>query len=451
MGFFDRFAAKKPAPEAAPRNGADVAATPSPTPSAGGVKASLIAAREKLEAKDLPGALTIYEELLATAGDRADVLVTISGDLGSQGHVAQIIELVAPRYDADRHGPATGLNLLQAYLAVRNADAAQHVLDILFALNRPELEDRLHGFSNAIADLLVNVAPPADFPSDGSARPEPPKISMISISKPIWFYGLEAMAAKILPAKVARPRTLAFCQLAVLGPGAAKAAANQPDEELNRLARGFPLWLAETFSFAPQYSPIAAVGLLTRSDAPNQPARFDAEWTTEHLRQLVDSVEGGLDYAFTGALRQQAGDYEIVVRVWEVKKYRERKLFRTRWTPGTADVELTRLHEQIRTFMEWSPAKADLVYAPPARPRAWLDQLDAALGLFLAEKKLLPVDSGGAGSPAEATAPQTAATEIGALAFLTHQARRARLGLPRVAGAPLSDSPLVDEARNALG
>jgi len=38
--------------------------------------------------------------------ERADVLVAISGDLGSNGHVEEIIELVAPRYDAERHGPA---------------------------------------------------------------------------------------------------------------------------------------------------------------------------------------------------------------------------------------------------------------------------------------------------------------------------------------------------------
>ena len=89
------------------------------------------------------------------------------GDLGSHGHVAEIIELIAPRYDADRHGPATGLNLLQAYLAVGNADAAQHVLDILFALNRPELEDRLHGFSNAIAELLAAPDSAASGPTTG--------------------------------------------------------------------------------------------------------------------------------------------------------------------------------------------------------------------------------------------------------------------------------------------
>jgi len=71
------------------------------------VKKSLLSARERLDAKDLPGAMAIYEELLRTAGDRPDVLVSLSGDLGSCGYVEQIVELVAPRYDADRHGPAT--------------------------------------------------------------------------------------------------------------------------------------------------------------------------------------------------------------------------------------------------------------------------------------------------------------------------------------------------------
>src|SRR5688500_1699232 len=171
MGFFDRFSAKKPESTPAPPTNGDtpVALPVSAAAAGGGVKARLAAARESLEAKDLPAAIAIYEEVLGTAGDRADVLVGISGDLGSHGHVAEIIELIAPRYDADRHGPATGLNLLQAYLAVRNADAAQHVLDILFALNRPELEDRLHGFSNAIAEILASpmmTAPSAGSPGD---------------------------------------------------------------------------------------------------------------------------------------------------------------------------------------------------------------------------------------------------------------------------------------------
>src|SRR3954468_9510473 len=132
MGFFDRLAGKKPSPSS---NETPAAQTAPVVPAEVGPR--LAAARAKLEQHDLPGALAIYEELLGVAGERADVLVGISGDLGARGHVAQIIELVAPRYDAERHGPATGINLLQAYLVTRNPDAAQHVLDILFALNRP--------------------------------------------------------------------------------------------------------------------------------------------------------------------------------------------------------------------------------------------------------------------------------------------------------------------------
>src|SRR5688500_2540687 len=193
MGFFDRSSEKKPAQGPAPT---------SADGSTSGVIARLVAARECIEAKDLPGAIAIYEELLATSGDRADVLVTISADLGVNGHVHEIIELVAPRYDADRHGPATGLNLLQAYLAERNATAAQHVLDILFALNRPELQERLYGFSNAIAEL-IHSGQVADRGANGAdaAAPEDLKINLVSISKPIWFYGLEPLAAQILPAK----------------------------------------------------------------------------------------------------------------------------------------------------------------------------------------------------------------------------------------------------------
>jgi hypothetical protein len=112
MGFFDRFGGK----QAAPGSGdADAAPAAGPAePSVSGVAPRLIAARERLDAKDLAAAMAIYEEVLAVAGDRADVLVTISGDLGATGNVPQIIELVAPRYDARRHGPATGINLIQA-------------------------------------------------------------------------------------------------------------------------------------------------------------------------------------------------------------------------------------------------------------------------------------------------------------------------------------------------
>ena len=465
MGFFDRLASKKTAPQPAP---AAVFTTPvasDPSAVAGNILPRLAAARERLDAQDLPAALLIYEEILTAAGDRADILVTISGDLGSTGHVANIIELIAPRYDAEKHGPATGLNLLQAYLAMRQGDAAQHVLDILFELNRPELEDRLHGFSNAIAELIVSGAAPLPLPGAASenaagaaaALPAIAKVDLISISKPIWFYGLEPLAEKILPPKAARARRIAFAQLAL--PGAypdVLAAQARPEDELGRPSRALPLWFAETFYFSPHYAPIAAVAVFQRpGGAPNEPFIFGAEWTTENLRQLVESPSGdGLDYIFTGALRQQSGDYEILLRVWEVKKFRERKQFLARWNPATADAELAKLHEQVRLFMEWLPEKSGLPYTAPSSPRVWLDTLGASLGLFLAEKTLLPKEIL---PPLAATfndlAPHAMSTASASLAWLTTLHRAKALGLapdPVPAAVVLSPDPVVDEARTRL-
>src|SRR5712671_269923 len=122
MGFFDQPAAGAPQPDPASGQPAKPAA-------AGGVIPRMAEAKAKLEARDLPAAVAIYQEVLAGAGARPDVLVAISGELGVRGHVRELIELVAPHYDATRHGPATGLNLLQAYLSVRQVESAQHLLD----------------------------------------------------------------------------------------------------------------------------------------------------------------------------------------------------------------------------------------------------------------------------------------------------------------------------------
>lgn len=454
MGFFDRFSSKKPepaTPAAAVNEFSAATSSGAGAPTVGGVKPRLTAAREKLEAKELPAALAIYEEVLASAGDRADVLVAISGDLGSHGHVNEIIELVASRYDADRHGPATGLNLLQAYLALRNADAAQHVLDILFALNRPDLEDRLHGFSNAIAEILAS---PFGTEPGPAAPGNAAKIGLIAISKPIWFYGLEPLTAQILPPKEGRLRRIAFAQLALPGQGVTAVAGGvtPAEDELGRLSRAIPLWFAETFYFSPSYAPVGALGIMTPAEGASRYVTFGAEWTTENLRQLVETTEGGLDYVVTGALRGTAGDYEVLLRVWEVKTYRERKTFNVRWTPSTADAALTQLHSQVRMYMEWSPASASFAYTIPSQPRAWLDTLGASLGTFLVEKTILPREQL---APVEqdlkGTAQRASGSEAASLAWLTFRARVAKFGLAMPAEATLARSPLVIQAQKALG
>ena len=401
--------------------------------------------------------MAIYEEVLGAGSARADVLATISGDLGSTGHVAQVIELIAPRYDVERHGPATGINLLQAYLAMREAGPAQHVLDLLFSLNRPDLEDRLHGFSNAVAEAMLAEASGVIPAGEGAPRPDPaatrdtPEIALASISRPLWIYGLESLAARIVPPKEGRLRRVAFAQLCL--PRAYPdfdAAMKLPEDELGRLARAVPAWLAETFYFSPAYASSVALGILHDLDGSRHPALFGAEWTTETVRQLVDSTPEGLDYVFTGALSHRAGDFELVLRVWEVKKYRERKQFTARWAPASADSELTQLREAVCRFMEWTPYPpgSGSVYAAPAGPRAWLDVISASLNLFLAEKGMLAKEQFPPLEPLAAECARLAPdSEVASLAWVTLARRCRARGLPPPAQPRrLFDSDLVREA-----
>ena len=366
--------------------------------------------------------------------------MTISGDLGSTGHVEQIIELIAPRYDAERHGPATGINLLQAYLATRQPQAAQHVLDLLFALQNPEIEDRLWGFSNAIGEMIEAQRHGAAGAGGGKTV----AVSLVSISKPIWAYGIEDLPG-LLPAKSESLRRIAFGQLATPGLKDSEERQAQPEDALGRFARGFPLWLAETLYFSRHYAPIAAIGLMERAHY----ALFPNEWTSTNLKQLVETAGAPPDYVLTGAIEEHSGDYHLTLRLWEVKKFRERKTFEARWTPGTADAELIKLHEQLRLFFEWAalPPEAALPYVPPTRPTAWIDTLGASLSLFLADKGVLPAAQV---APLPATLAAASSDPAAALAMLTLADRAQRLGVTPPEAAGEWDHPLVHAARARL-
>ena len=408
MGIFNRSEDKNP----------PAGSTPEKPAVPGGVLPQLAAAREKLKARDLPAALAIYEPLLAgLAGERSDVLMTISADLGTHGYVQEIIELLAPRYDVEKHGAPAGFNLLQAYLVTRQAEAAQHLLDLLYALQRPDLEARLHGFSNAVSELFI---------TEGEATrvtgPVDEKISLVSLSKPVWFYGLEDAAPHLLPRKEGKLRRVAFAQCALPGLGNVTEASARPEDEAGRFSRGLALWLADTFAFSAGYAASAAVGTVGQHYM-----LFPAEWTAENIRQLNDSAENGLDYVVTGALRNRNDDFELTLRIWEVKKFRELKAFTARWTPSSADTELSRLLEQMRGYMEWSamPAGQGLVYAAPASPVAYLHGLGTALTFFLGEKGVItpeqmPADGSGLLRAAQAN-PDHVAAQLALTAWLLRQ------------------------------
>lgn len=450
MGFFDRFTSKKPAAPAPAAQPAPAAPTPAPEKpvAAGGVLPQLAAARTKLAERDLPGALAIYDQVLAVAGERPDVLLSISADLGVQGYIRELIELVAPRYDAERHGPGPGLNLLQAYLATRQPEAAQHLLDLLFSLGRPELEERLIGFSRALAELNLSehaIAEQTGTPEDDN------RVGLASISKPVWYYGLEGRADHLLVRPGGGARRVAFAQCALLGEANVMELAKQPEDAHGRFTRGWALWLAETFQVSAGYEAFAGVG----TSSAKHFALFPAEWSAENIRQLNESTADGLDYVVTSALRARNADYELVARIWEVKKFRELKAFTIRWTPANANEVLAQFHQQIRTYMEWTalPPGQGLAYAAPAMPLPYVLALGGSLGLFLAEKGVLAPEHANAGADLFLRAAQTNPDDIRAQLTLVTGLQRLRARGAGIDEAALAHARawLVTDAAKAAG
>jgi hypothetical protein len=372
--------------------------------------------------------------------------VSLSGELGVRGNVREHIELVSPNYDAQSHGPATGLNLLQAYLAVRDIESAQHLLDILFSLNRPELEERLIGFSNALGELMAGhetAALSAEQIAGSAPAPTENKISLASISKPVWFYGLEETAPHLLPQKAGKLRRVAFAQCSLPVLSFLPARPPRPEDETGRFCRGVALWFAETFAASAGYDPVAAVGLSSRQHY----FLFPVEWTVDNIRELNDTCTGGLDYVVTTALRNRNDDFEFVLRIWEVKKFRELKQFSTRWTPATADAALAQFHTQIRQYMEWTalPEGQGLAYAPPAVPTVHLRALGSTLTQFLGGKGVLAPDQVEGGTVAQLANARANPADVRAqLTLVAGLLRQRALGVE-------PDAATLQHARDWLG
>jgi len=170
----------------------------------------------------------------------------------------------------------------------------------------------------------------------------------------------------------------------------------------------------------------------------------------------VATAPAPLDYIFTGSLHRESTGFVLHLKVWEVKKMRERKQLTLRWTPESADRELKQLEEYLRGFMEWTPYPegAGVPYATPASPSAKLEALGGLLNLFLAEKKLLPREQLAPIAPVfQALAPHTFSPPAESLEWISLRLKVLAQGLQpeELPEVLLNRHPLVAQASALLG
>ncbi len=152
---------------------------------AGSWRPQLWLARNCLEEKNLPEAKRYYDHILKIAVDQPDVLIMISGDLGKNGYVSEILNVILPLYDPETHDVRAGANILQAYLETKNVADGDKLLHRLFALNRPDFKQPLMFYSaefDKLRDSTQQQTKEAELPIEASA---------FRFDRPIWGYGLD--------------------------------------------------------------------------------------------------------------------------------------------------------------------------------------------------------------------------------------------------------------------
>ena len=202
----------------------------------GSWRSQLWLAREALARGDVVNATALYEEALGRAQPvPADLLMQLSGDLGNRGHTDLLVRLTQPRFDVATHGLTVGNNLLRAYLELGRFTEARALLEKLYSQQRPDWREPLNAWERQLDDAQKRygeVTAPLD-------------IVLMRLEQPVWARGVLGFDA-VLPVKgAAAPRIHFICGSGEAHEDPGSKVISQPTNDLGRLARALPMFLAE--------------------------------------------------------------------------------------------------------------------------------------------------------------------------------------------------------------
>jgi len=201
-------------------------------------RAKLWLARDALEHRDLASASALYTEALALAPQPipTDLLMQMSGDLGNNGYLSEIIRLSEPCFDPSFHGLQFGNNLIKANLELGRAQNARHILDQLYAEKRPDWKQTLDYWDTELAK--------AGIKQQAKTPPERLSVTMMSIEGPLWTRD-GSLFSKLLPLKRDNAPTIAVIGSTALLQQAANRPALQLSDGPGRISRAIPLLFVE--------------------------------------------------------------------------------------------------------------------------------------------------------------------------------------------------------------
>lgn len=331
----------------------------------GNWRARLWLARDALENKNPERAAELYREVLAIAADETDALVMISGDLGEYGHARLALDLVAPLYQFEKHGPYPGFNLLGAELALENIRGAEKYMGLLHASEDPQVLRQLQEYSAQVEALRAELL--RAIPADEL------RVSLVDLQDPLWYFGLENPAWLLLERERREP-VIAFLSLAHI-------SARQETDELSagrenlwgRYTRSLPLYWAEALQ--------AKTDLKVKAFIPVAegvgPAVMNRPWSKEDIRAAV-GPERQSGFLITGEIDDAHA--KIRITIWDMEK-EEMVHEISRELRGSITVALRDVEANIIVFLkEQKIVQNTLPFFTETLPQAELEKYLRALG-----------------------------------------------------------------------
>ncbi|MBI2771114.1 MAG: tetratricopeptide repeat protein [Burkholderiales bacterium] len=263
-------------------------------------------ARERLAAGNLPEALALYRQVLDGGLYESSALMMISGDLGNHGHAAVVPQLIGKLFVPGRHDPVAGLNLLQAYLQLKNVTQGEALLRAMYQLEMAPYKQHLDGYADAFLKLRAESDVPAEIDMEAL------QIETITLGQPVWCYGLEDPAWLLTP-KEAKAPVIAFFALSNLS--GASRAEQQREDDAGRLTRAVALYWAEAVHYWTDFAGQAWFNMVKGGGPVVYGAEMDGAQVAGMLPQQVT-------HFVTGSIAAGAQEVRLNFQLWD----REKKL-----------------------------------------------------------------------------------------------------------------------------
>jgi len=268
-------------------------------------RAQLWLARLDLSKRDTTEALKLYEDALSRCPKPvpADLLMQMSGDLGNAGQLSDLLRLAEAHFIPEAHGLPVGNNLIKAHLDLGQLDAAQSILDKLYALNRPDYQQNLRYWDTAIAKARTEkIEPPKDT-----------NFGMLSVDGPIWLApGSEGTS--LFPSKDTSATSVSIIGASAELAEPSQSIKRQLADTVGRITRALPLFFAEQIQFRTTASAVTLVPWVTE----NHGAGFvlsGSPWSDKDVIEYAKRNGASSPYVVTVHVKSAQEPWSVEVRV----------------------------------------------------------------------------------------------------------------------------------------